>query len=587
MNKVKTSGQCDGFSSFGGWKKIKTHGTGFFRVESIDSIWWIIDPNGFVFLSKGIDTLNLDDPQTYSFGQPPAPKYPIISNYVNHVLPIYKTEKRWTEAKIDQIEDLGFNTAGDFSSPLYVDNPNSTIKRIPYVVEAAPTLTGGLNFSTAMPDFFTSSFATAFSRACLENVAPRRNDPYLIGYYLGSEITFGPSIANGFHLMLEIYLSFTGPGRAVALGILENFYSTIANLNAAWGTSFASFNDITISSAAQTPGFFLGPANSILAQYSLALGQAKTYIWVQNLLTNEGFTSNEVVEYLSIFFPDVATYNATFSTTYTSFLDVANQTVTPLANDLITLESQTVTAVVTQFYQMTTTAVRSLDPNHMILGIKAFFTSKGWVPPESISPTVLQNVDIFSFDYYVDNVEFLTGIPGDNSFPFSNATLSAMVDVLNYINTVSGKPVLMGEFSFGVLDSGLPCTNGAGLPVQTQEQRTEGYAQQTLDLMTLPFAVGYNWFALIDQPAVGRFIDGENFNYGILNVDDQLYKQLTKAMSKINAKLEKIHLKGKVYLEENGEKMLISNSTPSTTTTRCHPPRNIERLKNVLVQLKN
>ena len=568
------------YDSLGGWKRIKTDKTGFFRVEQIDGIWWIIDPCGYAFLSKGVDTIDLYDVQTYSFGQPPAPKFPVVSNYVNNVLPIYKTEKNWTRAKIDQLEGFGFNTAGDFSSDLYVDNPNSAIKRIPYVVEVAPTLTGGLNFGKPMPDFFTQSFASAFSQDCLSNVAPRRDDPYLIGYYLGSEITFGPSIANGFHLMLEIYLSFAGgPGRTVVLGIIENFYgNNIANLNAAWGTSFATFTDITINPIAQVPTFFLGPASSILAQYSLSLGQAKTYIWVQNLLTNEGFTSAEVVEYLSIFFPNVAAYNATFSTTYASFLDVANQPVTPLVSDLVTLESQTVTAVATQFYQVTTTAVLALDPNHMILGIKAFFTSLGWVPPESISPTVLKNVDIFSFDFYVDNVEFLTGIPGDNSFPFSNATIPAMVDVLKYINKVSGKPVFMGEFSFAALDSGLPCTNGAGLPVQTQGQRADGYTQQTLDLMTLPFAVGYNWFALLDQPAAGRFIDGENFNYGVLNVDDQVYELLASAMTKVNAKLEKIHLKGKVHLGDETRVPSVMKSTKA--------PKTLEQLKTQFARWK-
>lgn len=535
------------YDKFGGWKEIKGEKTGFFHVEQIDGIWWIIDPCGFAFLSKGIDSVDLSD-STYSFGQPPAPKFPIVSEYVNNVLPKYKTEKNWTSSKICQIEGFGFNTAGDFSSSFYVTSPNSAIKRIPYVVEVAPALTNGLNFAAPMLDFFTNNFAVTFSQGCLENCAPRRDDPYLIGYYLGSEIVFGANIANGFHLMLEIYLSFAGgPGRNVALGIIENFYgNNISTLNAAWGTSFAAFTDITINPSAQVPTFSFGPANSLLAQYSQALGEAKTYIWVQNYLTNEGFTAADVVSYLSIFFPNVAAYNATFNTTYASFNDVAMQPITPLVADLQALEGKVITAVATQFYQLATSSVLAQDPNHMIMGIKTFFTSTGWVPAESITPAVLQNVDVFSFDFYVDNVTFLTGNPGDNSFPFANANPTSMVDVLKYINLTSRKPVFLAEYSFKALDSGLPNTNGAGLTVNTQAQRTEGYKIQTVDLMTLPFAVGYNWFQLLDEPAAGRFEDGENSNFGILNVNDQIYEQLTTAMTKLNCKLEKIHLKGAI-----------------------------------------
>lgn len=40
---------------YGGWKKVKHQGTGFFRLEYIDNRWWLIDPEGNVFLSLGIN----------------------------------------------------------------------------------------------------------------------------------------------------------------------------------------------------------------------------------------------------------------------------------------------------------------------------------------------------------------------------------------------------------------------------------------------------------------------------------------------------------------------------------------------------
>jgi hypothetical protein len=46
----------------------------------------------------------------------------------------------------------------------------------------------------------------------------------------------------------------------------------------------------------------------------------------------------------------------------------------------------------------------------------------------------------------------------------------------------------------------------------------------------LPHVVGSHWFQHCDQPATGRSGDGENNNYGVVNVDDEVYTELTDAM---------------------------------------------------------
>ena len=83
----------------------------------------------------------------------------------------------------------------------------------------------------------------------------------------------------------------------------------------------------------------------------------------------------------------------------------------------------------------------------------------------------------------------------------------------------TGKPCLIGEFSFRGADSGLPNTNGAGPVVATQ-----GRARRLLPALrhrgaAKPTLVGYHWFEHADQPAEGRF-DGENSNFGTVTIND-------------------------------------------------------------------
>jgi agarase len=67
-------------------------------------------------------------------------------------------------------------------------------------------------------------------------------------------------------------------------------------------------------------------------------------------------------------------------------------------------------------------------------------------------------------------------------------------------------------------DTGLPNTKGAGLVVKTQALRAEGYKNFTTTLAQLPYIVGLHWFAWNDQPVEGRQLDGENSNYGVVNI---------------------------------------------------------------------
>ena len=46
------------WSQYGGWKELSFNKTGFFRTHHDGKRWWLVDPDGYAFLSAGIDCIN-------------------------------------------------------------------------------------------------------------------------------------------------------------------------------------------------------------------------------------------------------------------------------------------------------------------------------------------------------------------------------------------------------------------------------------------------------------------------------------------------------------------------------------------------
>lgn len=162
-------------------------------------------------------------------------------------------------------------------------------------------------------------------------------------------------------------------------------------------------------------------------------------------------------------------------------------------------------------------AVRSHDPNHLILGVR--FAGP---PPREVLEVVGKYVDVVTLNYYTY---------GNHEPP---------VGVLRWVHEVTGKPVMVTEFSYKAMDSGLPNTRGAGQPVRDQRERAYYTARYVLSIIELPFVVGYHWFQYTDQPAHGRF-DGENSNFGLVTIDDEPWELLTSVFTFVNANVEGVH----------------------------------------------
>lgn len=172
--------------------------------------------------------------------------------------------------------------------------------------------------------------------------------------------------------------------------------------------------------------------------------------------------------------------------------------------------------VAEQYFRVCREAIRKADPNHMILGCRF----AGYAP-QPVLEGLKGHVDIVSY----------------NDYSFDPPTWQ-----FERIVNITGRPFMITEFAFKAKDSGLPNTKGAGIPVETQQDRADRFEKYVTVLSTLPAWVGYHWFEWCDEPKEGRF-DGENSNYGLVRIDDTPWETLTARFTAVNARLEQMRLK--------------------------------------------
>jgi agarase len=168
--------------------------------------------------------------------------------------------------------------------------------------------------------------------------------------------------------------------------------------------------------------------------------------------------------------------------------------------------------VARRYFETCANAIHAADPNHLYLGAKF-----AGLPPDPVLRAA-SAADVVSVDIY----EF------------------SPRPVVEHIYQISHRPVLVAEFAFRAEDSGLPNTQGAGPKVPNQAARARAYRKYITDLESLPEAVGYQWFEWCDEPKQGRF-DGEDSNYGLVNIADQPYTEFVAEITKANREAIAVH----------------------------------------------
>ncbi len=104
-----------------------------------------------------------------------------------------------------------------------------------------------------------------------------------------------------------------------------------------------------------------------------------------------------------------------------------------------------------------------------------------------------------------------------------------------------GKPVLVSEWFFAAMHNRTGNrNNGHLMTVDTQAERAAGAAAATENFAAIPEVIGAQWFQYYDHPKGGR-ADGEDYDFGLVDINDRPYRRLTEALSIANRRAFAIH----------------------------------------------
>lgn len=429
----------------------------FFQVRKIDGKWWLIDPDGRRFLSKGVTTVqfaqdNIQGTNRSPYGEANQAKY--------------GSREAWRQAAAKRLIGWGFNTLGAWSDEglarIEVDG-----KHLAY----APTVDLGAAFVARraggknawlhgmFPDVFDPEFERTAHRVANRRCAPRKDDRWLLGWFTDNELRWGPDWRGSDELLtLFLALPADAPGRKAAISLLRQRHGDITGFNDVWKTGFASWDELTGA----------GPVKAPVVRAAL---------YSQNQAQER--KANQADPKRAAFVADCEAFLASLAERY---------------------------------FRITGEAVKAADPNHLVFGCRF-----AYVPPAPVVAAAAQHLDAISFNCY-------------------DTDPRRVIDAYS----VFGKPLILGEFSFRGADSGLPNTRGAGPIVKTQADRAGAFVRYATWALSKPNLIGYHWFEHADEPKEGRF-DGENSNYGAVNIHDEPYHALTQAMTQLNGQAEMLH----------------------------------------------
>jgi hypothetical protein len=185
------------YSKYGGYLNAKVNATGFFRTEKIDGRWWFVDPEGYLFLSHGVDCVSpggggnirdLDKRNGFYKELPPENISQNQERRGGNSFGTWNLFRRYGDDYPEKSRDMiikrmdkwGLNTIANWSSPEVM---NMNRKAFMFQLRGVG-IEGGL---MGLPDVYTGDFSSKVDAACKASVEQYKDNPWLIGYFTGNE----------------------------------------------------------------------------------------------------------------------------------------------------------------------------------------------------------------------------------------------------------------------------------------------------------------------------------------------------------------------------------------------------------------
>lgn len=219
------------YSRYGGYRQKQVKGTGFFRIEKIDDRWWFVDPDGYLFLSHGVDCVNPGGGGSFKFmdergswlKETPANYNAQERTPTNRARRASASFGAWNlqrrygddfrtksnEMVIKRMDKWGLNTIANWSSGTI----NEMNKKAHTLQLRGLGMDGNL---MGLADIYAPDFVAKMDSSMRSYLPANRENPWVLGYFVGNEPSWLGQEARLCDLILE------GPDRPIKT-VLEKF----------------------------------------------------------------------------------------------------------------------------------------------------------------------------------------------------------------------------------------------------------------------------------------------------------------------------------------------------------------------------
>jgi hypothetical protein len=157
---------------------------------------------------------------------------------------------------------------------------------------------------------------------------------------------------------------------------------------------------------------------------------------------------------------------------------------------------------------------------------------------QKIEPSAMYLGDRYQSFYYPE-VALASRSYVDIASTNLNASWNDGTFINSYLQTLhelTGKPLLVSEFYMAAEEnrSGNKNSVGGFPQVATQAERAAALTTTLRELVRRPYVVGADWFQYYDEAPRGRKLDGEDYNFGLVDIHDRPYERVTTALDALD-----------------------------------------------------
>lgn len=166
--------------------------------------------------------------------------------------------------------------------------------------------------------------------------------------------------------------------------------------------------------------------------------------------------------------------------------------------------------------------IKKYDKHHLLLETRFVATSI----PRSVLKACSEYVDVVSVNHY----ELMFGM---HKFMPLLAGTTKTTSCLKEFYEITKKPLLITEFGYRVKAEDGRKMLPMGFSTFSDRKRGKKIYKYIRNAMNTNYIVGYHVFQWFDQPPKGRF-DSQNSNFGIVNIQNEIYKDYAYYLKKAN-----------------------------------------------------